>query len=105
MANIPVTNVTPSGVAVTYAAAAGGGDSFSNSGNEELAIRNASGAPITATLTAVGRCSHGFLHDLAIAVAANSEVRVADIDVRRFGSTVNITYSGVTSVTVAVFRN
>ena len=104
MANIPILNLSQNASAVTFQAANGGGDSFLNTGNEHLRIRNGGGSPVTVTLVAVGTCSHGFLHDQEIVVAAGAEAEIKNIDLKRFGSPCSITYSGVTSVTVAAVR-
>jgi len=72
-----------------------------------LRVANGSGSPITVTIDSVVACDQGFDHDLAVAVPAGDEYTIGPIDRARYddgSGYVQITYSGVTSLTVqAVF--
>jgi hypothetical protein len=104
-------SVTP-GLAPTYAAAAGGGDSFVNDQADGsrtfLHVKNGGGSPITVTIddpnsqSPAGATSWN--PDLAVTVANATERMIGPLGGRFIdgnGSTA-ITYSGVTTVTVAV---
>lgn len=111
MATLTIQTAAIAGTALTLSAAAGGGDQFANSGNERVLIKNGSGAPITITFDSPTTCSFGAnaaaAHDLAVVVAAGAETLVGPLATDRFNDAngnVQITYSGVTSLTVAVVR-
>lgn len=96
-----ITPTAPN-TALATQAAAGGGDTFANTGRERLYVKNAGGSGITVTIVSPGACSQGFTHDTAFTVTNGSDKVFPAFDPTRYGSTVSITYSGVTSVTVGV---
>lgn len=111
MAVLTVSQVLITKLAQTLAAAAGGGDSFPNTGKEFLAIKNA-GSSITLTVTASGAaCNYGVAastaHDQTITVPNDSVIYlIGPFPTLRFNDNnnrVQLAYSGVTTVTVAVF--
>jgi len=111
MAVLAVSQILITKIAQTLAAAAGGGDSFPNTGKEVFAIRNA-GSSITLTAVASGAvCNYGLAastaHDQVITVPNDSVVYlIGPFPTLRFNDSngrVQFTYSAVTSVTVAVF--
>jgi len=106
MATLTVQPVALGGAAVTTAAASGGGDEFPNNGKTLYRVTNGGGSPITVTFTATGVLPSG------AAIASVSAVSVAAGATKYFGpfpeqffnnsnGRVAVTYSGVTSVTVA----
>lgn len=106
MATLTVLEATTAGVAFTTASAAGGGDAFPNTGSEVLYVNNGGGAPINVTLDVtgvVGRSGEAGT-DRVVAVANGAAKFIGPFDPAAFGGTVTITYSGVTTVTVAVLR-
>lgn len=92
------------------AAAAGGGDSYFGAGNELLVINNGGGGSITVTIVASGTDNFGSVstaHDITRTVAAGKTAFINVNTMARFrdaNSNVQITYSGVTTVKVGVFR-
>lgn len=102
MATLAVQKPGLSGGATTLAAAAGAGDNFSNTGVEKLVVNNGSVAPITVTVDSKAPCNQGFDHNVVVAVAAGARVEIGPFPTNRFGSSVDVTYSGVTSLTVGV---
>lgn len=96
-----VQNPGLNGSPLTMAAATGAGDSFTNDGNTLLVVNNGSAGAITVTVDAVSACSFGFDHDASVSVAAGATEYIGPFPKNRFGSTVGVTYSSVTSVTVA----
>lgn len=93
-------------------AAAGGGDSFVNDGYTFLYIKNASGAPITVTVDAPGTTgpdqANAFDPDLVKSIPAGGERTIGPfVDKARFNDVngrVNLSYSGVTTLTVLPVR-
>lgn len=110
--------VVPSsgGAAITYASATSGGDTISNAaaavisagGKLILKVRNGGGSSITATLAVPGACNFGLTgaaHNKAIVCAVgDTEIEITAPMINTDG-TVAITYTAVTSVTVAVVTN
>lgn len=105
MATLAVQKSTQAGIAVTYAAAAAGGDQFPAAANRELRVKNGSGAGINVTIASQKPCNQGSTHNVVVAVAAGAEVAIGPLDPNRFADTngfVQVTYSAAASVTVAV---
>jgi len=107
-----LTPVTPAltGATMTPVAAAGGGDQFANPrGNAFLYVKNASGGALTVTLTAqtTARPADGpfpaqTLANNAVSVPASGERLIGPIPsaFNDGNGNVQVTYSGVTSLTV-----
>lgn len=108
MAVLSVQTVLQSGISPTFAAATtGAGDSFANDGRVYLHVKNASASAITVTVDSFTPCNHGFDHDLVISVPAGGEKIIGTFQPNRFNNESNmvkVTYSAVTSVTVATFK-
>lgn len=116
MATLTVVEVDETGIADFlggFASAAGGGDQFANTGKEILYVSNNSGGNITVTITAQNTsftdANRGILSK------GNAVVTVGNGDICAIGyfpkqafndsnGNVQVTYSGVTSVTVGVFK-
>lgn len=113
MATLTVQKIDTDGLSPTFAAAAGGGDDFTPSSDEEyfLVVKNGGGSPINVVIddptSADPGAATSFNPDVTVAVT-NAQERWIKIDVGRFlnSSTNKVawTYSGVTTVTVGVFR-
>lgn len=112
MADLTKQKILESGLAPSMVAAAGGGDAIaSNSGNEVLMVVNGGGVSINVTATVqnakadsseYGEITKG---DRVVAVAAGETKligRFARIAFNDVNGRVQLAYSGVTSVTVAV---
>lgn len=93
-------------------AAAGGGDSFFMTGKELLVVNNGSGGTITVTIsTVVAAVPDNFgvtnaAHDKTFAILAGKLCFIGPLSLFRFkdvNGNAQITYSGVTSLTVGVF--
>lgn len=105
MATLAVQKVVVTGLTPSYAAAAAGGDQFANSGKAMIHAKNASAGSLTVTVNSQTNCSQGFDHDAAVAIPAGQERMIGPFPKGRFddaNGNVQITYSGVTSLTVAV---
>ena len=110
MAELTLQQITEAGGAVTYASAAGGGDTADNSGNTFLHIKNGSESSITVTITAqtttVENTIYGDLTkaNASIAIAGTGEAFIGPFKPAAFNDTdseIAITYSAVTSLTIA----
>lgn len=107
MATLTKQSITRAAITPTYAAAAGGGDKFVPDDKTFLQFKNGSGAPITVTVVTPGTVEGQGIADLTITVPATTGDKMAgpfpkalfanDAD----GGLAAITYSGVTSLTVA----
>lgn len=100
---------SPSGGAIGYTAAAGGGDKYLNSGRERVHVRNGGVGSITVHLTKTALCNLGVVHttdvsdDFTVAPGADKLLPAVSPSVYNDGSGfVGVAYSGVTSVTVGV---
>lgn len=98
------------GAVLTFVAAAGGGDKFAFSSDAELHVNNGGGSPINVTIDCPGTCNFGAANNAAhdaIHSVTNGTVKIIPINDSRFrdaNGDVNISYSSVTSVTVAVAK-
>jgi N-acetylmuramic acid 6-phosphate (MurNAc-6-P) etherase len=108
MATLATQAVSPAGTTIAYAAASAGGDACEASGDLELRVKNGSGGSLTVTVASPVPCNQGSTHNLVVPVAAGAEVAIGPLKPERFASPttglVTITYSGVTSLTVAAVR-
>ena len=110
MAILSVAQTSLAGVALGAVAAAGGGDSFPNDGATALYVKNASGGALTVTAAAPNADNFGVtnaVHDSVVSVAAGAERILGPFPPGRFNDAnnrVQLTYSGVTTLTVSPFR-
>ena len=106
--NIAVADSSQAGTTVTYAAAdQANGMAFTNTGEEQLRVKNADAAGKTVTIASPGQCNQGFTHDLAGGVEAGTEEVIGPFPPARFNQSdnkVNVDFSAATSVTVAVTK-
>lgn len=91
------------GTAITYTAAAVGGDTLNPASRGALRVRNAAVAGITVTIVAPGNTRYGQAEpDIPITVAAGTEVAIGPFpEGLAVDRLISITYSAVTTVTVA----
>lgn len=107
MANLTVQKFNRDGITPSFTAADVAGDSFFNNGDVAFHIKNGDVAAVTVTVNSVAKCSHGFDHDLDISIDAGEEKILGPFSANRFNDTernVSVSYSAVTSVTVAAYR-
>jgi hypothetical protein len=108
MALLATQSVGYAGVTPSLAAAAGGGDTFTPAPNLFLEVNNAGGGSITVTVVTPQTSRGQAIADLSVSVT-NGQRRFIRISPAEFFADAttglgNITYSGVTSVTVGVFQ-
>lgn len=100
---LTVQAIAITGVEVTLGAADTNGNFFTNNGKTFLVVNNASGNSIDVMIASPTPCNQGATHNITVAVAAGKTKYIGPFDYWRFSpnGVVNITYSAVTSVTVA----
>lgn len=110
MATLAKQMVVPTGLAPTYAAAAGGGDKVTPADGSWIHVKNGSGGALTVTVddpTSVGPVgAQAFNPDLSVSVPAAGERLIGPIGARYANPAdglAAITYSGVTSLTIGSF--
>ena len=113
MAVLSVQPVSLSGLEANYANAAGGGDQFVNDGNTFFHVKNGDASDKTVTFnaqpTSVQTQQYGDLpvSDRAVTVTAGEERFVGPFPAALFNNAsgrVEVSYSGVTDVTVAAIK-
>ncbi len=98
------------GVDLAGVAAAGGGDTFPTTGKEVVVITNGGGSPVTLTVATPGTVDSLAVADLTATIGAGETRLLGPFPPSIYatdgqpGSNVALSYSGVTSVTVAVVR-
>lgn len=106
MAILASQNVVSAGLAPTYVAAAAGGDEYTPGATTFVHIKNASAGALTATVVTHATFSGYAVADLAVSIPAAGERMIGPLaaDVFRDPATGrgNVTYSGVTSLTIAI---
>ena len=104
MAVLTVAVLKHTGHTPALVAAAGGGDDFPNDGRTFLHVKNASGSPINVTIDSKRKCSQNAEHDVVVSIPATTgEKLIGPFPIDEFSDTngrCNVTYSGVTSLTV-----
>jgi hypothetical protein len=107
VATLTVQDIVRTGLAPSYGAAAGGGDEFANNGSVFYHVKNGGGGSITATFVTQSTVDGLAVSDLAVAVPNGGERIVGPFPPGIYNDAngrVQVTYSGVTSVTVAALR-
>ncbi len=111
MAVLTVNKIVQAGLVSTLVSAAGGGDSFPNTGHEFMEVTNGdSGAHVVTFVASGPACNYGLAgttaHDQTVSVAAGATKKIGPFPTAKFNDSngrVQVTYDGVTSVTVGVF--
>lgn len=105
MAVLPTQAVSRTGLGPTYSAAAGGGDKLTPGDHVCLHVKNGGGSSITVTLVTPGTVEGLAVADVAVVVPNAGERMIGPLPASLFRASdgyADVTYSGVTSVTVAV---
>lgn len=108
MAALTVQNVARTGLAPSYASAAGGGDTIANDGAVLLHVKNGGGSSINVTITSTAPAGVGLAQaNVVVAVPNAGERMIGPFPPGSFNDANGLTavgYSAVTSVTVAAIR-
>lgn len=105
MATLGYQQSKPTGVAVNFVAASGGGDKIPAKPNGVALVKNGGGSPITVTVAVPGNDAYGTARpDFTVSVAAGATEAIGPFTSDLEDPTdalVHLSYSGVSSVTVA----
>jgi hypothetical protein len=107
MATIPTTVIGQAGTAINFVPANVGGDACATGSDVKLLVKNGAGSSMTVTLATPGKVDGDLdITDRASTVAAGATEGIPVTDRYRDPVTglAAITYSSVTTVTVAVIR-
>lgn len=109
MATLATQSASLTGLAPAYAAASGGGDKLAPSDRTFLHAKNASGGALTVTVVTPGTSVGGLgIADVSVSVPAAGERIIGPFPAQFFADPADglasITYSGVTSLTVAAIQ-
>lgn len=111
MADLAIQDITNTGLAPAYAAAAAGGDKIPSSDADTfIHVKNTGGSAVTVTIVTPGTVAGLAIADVSVSVPATTGDRmIGPLDPSIYGNPadsgkVPITYSGVTGVTIAAIR-
>lgn len=108
MATLTTQNIDTDGLTPSYVAAAGGGDKMLPGEHDFLHVKNGGGSSVTVTLVTPATVDATLaVGDRAVAVADGAEAMIrvpAELYRDPTDGLASITYSAVTSVTVAAIR-
>jgi hypothetical protein len=108
MADLTVETVARTGLNATYVACSAGGDAVLNTGVDCVLVKNGSGSSITVTVVTQDTVDGNAVADRTVVIPAGEEriigpfrggVTYNDVD-----NKVQLTYSAVTSLTIAALR-
>ena len=106
--NVQVIDRAGDGLDPQFAAASAGGDEFANNGTAYVEVVNGGGSPVTVTVATPQTQAGLAVADLTVAIPAGGRRKFGSFPPATFNNSANgrvaLTYSGVTSVTVGVFR-
>lgn len=106
MAVLVAQSIVRAGLTPAFAAAAGGGDEFVNTGNEYVEVINGDATEKTVTVVTPGTVDGLAIADRPVVIAAGARAKIGPFPTGTYNnsaSKVQLTYSAVTSVTVGVF--
>jgi hypothetical protein len=108
MALLTTQVVGRAGVTPAYVAAAGGGDTFTPDLDSFIHIKNGGGSPITVTIVTPGTVRGLAIADIVV-IVTNAQERMIlvgppDLVADPTTGLGNITYTGVTTVTIGQFK-
>lgn len=109
MATLSVQDIArdTTGTVPSYAAATSGGDEWTNTGAEFYFIKNGGGGSINVTFVTQATTDGLAVTDLVVAVSNGVDKMIGPFPVGIYNDTggkLQVTYSGVSSVTVGVFK-
>ena len=107
MADITAQTISRDGLNPTYASAASGGDAFVNTGVEFIHIKNGDVSAKTLTIVTQATVDSQAVADRTVSIPAGEERLVGPFPGSTYNDSdvkVQLTYSDVTSVTIAVLK-
>lgn len=100
-------NMTSGGLEVTFESCNVDGNFFTNNGRMFIWIKNDDTTDKTVNIASPTPCNYGFTHNVSVTVTASEARLIGPFPVARFNDNdrhVNITYSAVTSLTIALIE-
>jgi hypothetical protein len=85
-----------------FSACSAGGDSFTSGDNTFIAVKNGAGSPVTVTVATPGNVQGIAEGPFTFTVPASGSTDVGPFPSTLFGPTAQVTYSSVTTLTIAV---
>ena len=107
MAVLAAQQILTTGLTATFASAAGGGDKFANTGRQIVEIVNGDSSSMTVTVVTPGTYKGKAIADDTITVGAGVRKHIGPFDPEIYNNSsgqVDLAYSGVTSLTVAILQ-
>lgn len=107
MAQLSVQEIDRDGLNPTLSAAAGGGDSWANTGKEFIYINNGDASPVTLTIVTQQTVDGQAVADRTVTIPAGEFRLVGPFPVGTYNDGNNLcqlTYSGVTSLTLGIVK-
>ena len=107
MATLTAQSVVPTGLNPTYSSAAGGGDEFANTGEQVAHIKNGGAGAINVTFVTAATSGGLAIADQVINIPASGERLCGPFNQNLYNDSnnrVQITYDGVDTVTIAIFK-
>ena len=108
MATLTVGSIDLDKVEVALTAAAGGGDEFANTEREIFFVKNAGSGAITLTFTGQRASNFGVTSNKALSITNDSKIYAIGPFLKDWFNDANdrvqVTYSGVTTVTVGALK-
>lgn len=103
---LTVQQIVLAGTVISAEAANVDGNYFVNDGRTWLRVINGSAGSINVTINSQTLCDQGFDHDQVVAVGAGVTKEIGPFETKRFNLNgyVHVTYSAVTSITVAAIK-
>lgn len=105
MATLTAQTIIRSGLKPTYGSTASNGDKFENTGNEFVHIKNTDTSSHTVTVATSATVDGLAVADRAVAIPASEERMIGPFPTSVYNDSdgfVQLTYSSVTSMTIAV---
>lgn len=105
MAVIAAQTMVRAGLEATYSAAAAGGDTFLNYGNQFIHVKNGHSGDQTVTIETPGTVDGLAISNRSVVVTAGEERFIGPFPPAYYNNStgyVSLTYSGVTALTIAV---
>lgn len=104
---LTVQQVLNTGLEATFSSANADGNYFINDGKTFIEIVNSDGSDHNIVIDSPVECNQGSSHDITVTVTAGERRHIGPLSKSRFNDDngyVNVTYSAVTSVTIAVMK-
>jgi hypothetical protein len=105
MATLTAQTISRSGLKPAYVSANSGGDGFANTGNEFVHVKNSDSSSHTVTIATPSTVDGLAVADRTVVVPAGEERMIGPFPTSTYSDTngyVQLTYSSVTSTTIAV---